>query len=297
MSRTVSPSSNRPYGLAFTCRMLEIARSTVYAVRPRPPTRSGALRKRGPRTEWSDGALVSEIRAVLAAAVFTGEGHRKVWARLRAKGVRTTRRRVLRLMRDEGLLAPTSSGPPRGPQAHEGTIIPESPDTMWGTDFTSTVTTREGTAYIFGVLDHATAECLSLTAVAHPTRHAAIDALREAFLARFGRYGPDVAVGLSARHDHGSCFTAELYQAELRFLGVESSPAFVRAPEGNGCIERFFRTLKEQLLWVTTYRTVEELREGLRAFREKYNSNWILERHGYLTPRAAREKLQSHAAA
>ena len=33
-------------------------------------------------------------------------------------------------------------------------------------------------------------------------------------------------------------------------LGVESSPAFVRAPEGNGCTERFIRTLKENLLWV-----------------------------------------------
>jgi putative transposase len=40
------------------------------------------------------------------------------------------------------------------------------------------------------------------------------------------------------------------FQAEIAFLGIASSPAFVREPEGNGCIERFFRTLKEQLLWV-----------------------------------------------
>ena len=38
------------------------------------------------------------------------------------------------------------------------------------------------------------------------------------------------------------------FQNEIRFLGIEASPAFVRQPEGNGCIERFFRTLKEQLL-------------------------------------------------
>ena len=40
------------------------------------------------------------------------------------------------------------------------------------------------------------------------------------------------------------------FQAELRFLGIVSLPAFVRQPKGNGCIERFFRTLKEQLLLV-----------------------------------------------
>ena len=38
------------------------------------------------------------------------------------------------------------------------------------------------------------------------------------------------------------------FQNAIRFLGIPSSPAFVREPEGNGCIERFFKTLKEQLL-------------------------------------------------
>jgi hypothetical protein len=40
---------------------------------------------------------------------------------------------------------------------------------------------------------------------------------------------------------------SDLFQAELRFLGITSSPAFVREPEGNGCAERFIRTLKEQV--------------------------------------------------
>jgi hypothetical protein len=54
------------------------------------------------------------------------------------------------------------------------------------------------------------------------------------------------------------------FQAEIAFLGIASSPAFVREPEGNGCIERFFRTLKEQLLWVRDFTTLEELAERLR---------------------------------
>jgi putative transposase len=50
------------------------------------------------------------------------------------------------------------------------------------------------------------------------------------------------------------------YQAEIAFLGMASSPWFVRQPECNGCVERFIRTLKEQLLWVRVFRNVEELR-------------------------------------
>jgi hypothetical protein len=44
-----------------------------------------------------------------------------------------------------------------------------------------------------------------------------------------------------------------------------SPPAFVRAPEGNGCAERFIRTLKEQLLRVRNFHTVEDLRLTLLA--------------------------------
>ncbi len=50
------------------------------------------------------------------------------------------------------------------------------------------------------------------------------------------------------RHDHGSQYMSDAFQQELAFRGIASSPAFVRAPEGNGCAERFIRTLKENLL-------------------------------------------------
>ena len=78
------------------------------------------------------------------------------------------------------------------------------------------------------------------------------------------------------------------FQAEVRFLGLKSSPAFVREPEGNGCAERFIRTLKENLLWVRRFATVEELRLALQQFRRTYNQSWIIERHGYRTPAQVR---------
>jgi hypothetical protein len=58
----------------------------------------------------SDRDLLSEIRDVLATSPFVGEGNRKVWARLRRRGVRTSRKRVLRLTREAGLLAPHAEG-------------------------------------------------------------------------------------------------------------------------------------------------------------------------------------------
>ena len=70
--------------------------------------------------------------------------------------------------------------------------------------------------------------------------------------------------------------------------GTSFDVSVVREPEGNGCAERFIRTLKENLLWVRRFATVEELRLALQAFKETYNRTWIIERHGYRTPAQVR---------
>jgi putative transposase len=90
--------------------------------------------------------------------------------------------------------------------------------------------------------------------------------------------------------------TTSHFQTEIAFLGIESSPAFVRAPEGNGCAERFIRTLKENLLWVRTFETIEDLRQALLAFRDTYNKTWLIQRHGFITPEAFRDKQLQTAA-
>ena len=62
----------------------------------------------------SDADLVEAIRQTIAGSPFHGEGYRKIWARLRHGGLRTSKRRVRRLMRENGLAAATRSGSPRG---------------------------------------------------------------------------------------------------------------------------------------------------------------------------------------
>jgi len=69
---------------------------------------------------------------------------------------------------------------------------------------------------------------------------------------------------------------------------MTASPSFVREPQGNGCTERFIRTLKENLLWVRTFETVEQLRKALLEFKSNYNKQWILQQHGCQTPSQAR---------
>ncbi len=295
MSRTTSPSSGKPYGIAAVCRIWRVARATIY--RHRAPARQAPPRRPGPTGPISDPDLVEEIRQVLQRSPFHGEGHRKVWARLRVAGIRTSKRRVLRLMSENALLAPSRAGSPRGPRAHDGTIIPDAVDVMWGTDLTTTIT-GQGQAAVFVAVDHHSAECVGIHAALRATRFEALEPLRQGVRRHFGAFAKGIARGLALRHDHGSQYMADDFQKELCFLGITSSPAFVRAPEGNGCAERFIRTLKENLLWVRTFNSVEDLRVALLEFRESYNTTWLIERHGFRPPAAIRnEQLQTVALA
>jgi putative transposase len=139
-------------------------------------------------------------------------------------------------------------------------------------------------------LNHYSAECVGIHAAKQGTRFEALEPLRQGVRTTFGAFGQDVAQGLMLRHDHGSQYMSQVFQEELRFWEITSSPAFVREPEGNGCAERFIRTLKENLLWLTTFETVEELRLALHEFQRLYNETWLIGRHGYKTPAQARHE-------
>ena len=149
---------------------------------------------------------------------------------------------------------------------------------------------------MFVALDHGSTEWVGIHAHEGATRFPALGPIRQGVRQHFGGFAKAIARSPAVRHDHGSQYMSDHFQKESAFLGIESSPAFVRAPEGNGCAERFIRTLKENLLWVRTFETIEELRQALLAFRETYNTTWLIERHGFLTPAQFRQKQLQTAA-
>jgi putative transposase len=124
---------------------------TIYAAKARAAASVVSVTgpKRGPKPKVPDADLLAAIRTDLAASPFTGEGSRKVWARLRIlRDIRASRTRVLRLMREHGLLSPHRR--PQGkPQLHDGRITTDQPNEMWGTDGTRIETVDDGMVWIF----------------------------------------------------------------------------------------------------------------------------------------------------
>jgi len=155
----------------------------------------------------------------------------------------------------------------------------------------------EGQVTIFAAIGHYTAECVGIHAVKRATRFEALEPIRQGLRDHFGAFRGGIGAGLRLRHDHGSQYMSDDFQKELRFVGIESSPAFVRQPEGNGCIERFFRTLKEQLLWIRHFDDVEQLQAALLHFKENYNRGWLIQRLNFRTPWQSRQDFLAQRAA
>jgi transposase InsO family protein len=294
MSQATSMDSGKPSGLERVCRVLAFPRSTLYAQRARAENKVVPLHptRRGPKPKIADADLLAAIRADLENSPFVGEGHRKVWARLRIlHGIRVSKDRVCRLMRENQLLSPSRVRQGE-PVRHDGSIQSEAPNRLWGTDGIRVQTVEDGWVWVFSAVDHFDACCVGIHAVKVGNRFAALQPIAQGLQIEFGDTGANAGKGLRLRMDHGTQYTADDFLKQIEFWGIEQSFAFVAEPQTNGVAERFNRTLKEQAIQGRIFRNLEEVRQAVTEFRERYNGHWRLEKLGFMSPREVR---QAHA--
>ena len=301
MSATISLTSAKPYGVERVCSIWEQPRSSFYAWRrnntPAIAESAPPDQKRGPKTKLTDIELLGKIQADLDRSPFQGEGHRKVWARLRVVDeVRVSRKRVLRIMRENRLLSPYRCRKATG-EKHTGTITTEAPNVMWGTDGTRILTVEDGYVWLFSAVEHWSAECVGWHVVKRGTRYAALEPIAMALTAIYGGVRAGVARGLSLRMDHGTQYLSDHFLKQVRFWGIQPSFAFVSEPETNGVAERFNRTLKEQVIYGRVFQNIQDVRLAVAAFIANYNQQWLVGKLGFRSPaQARREYFQAIAA-
>ena len=301
MSATISRTSAKAYGVGRVCAIWAQPRSSFYYAGRRNHTACAGpatpAPKRGPQSGWSDPELLSKIRADLARSPFQGEGHRKVWARLRVVDeVRVSRKRILRILRENQLLSPYRSRKATG-EKHTGTITTEAPNVMWGTDGTKVFTLDDGYVWLFSAVEHWSAECVGWHVGKHGTRYAALEPIAMGLHNIYGGVGAGVARGLSLRMDHGTQYLSDHFLNQIRFWGIQPSFAFVSEPETNGVAERFNRTLKEQAIYGRVFRNIQEVRSAVANFIQQYNQHWLIAKRGYRSPVQARRNYFQAVAA
>ena len=193
MSGRTSPATSLKYGVEMVCRVWGYARSTFYHAK-RASKRTP--KKRGKPSSIADSVLLAAIKEDIDGSPFKGEGHRKIHARIkRNKGVSIGRNRVLKLMREHKLLSPFRVDQSKQ-KAHNGRIITDEPNVMWGTDAAKIFTLEDGWVWFFGVVEHWNAECLGWFVTRKGNRFAAIEAMTQAIERVYGTTTQGIARGL-----------------------------------------------------------------------------------------------------
>ena len=236
------------------CKLLSIARSGVYRA-PRP-------------ANDDDLTLMRRIDELFMAWPFLGS--RRITLMLRGEGWRVNRKRVQRLMRRMGIVAlgpkPRTTKPAPGhkifPYLLRGLAIERS-NQAWAADITY-VPIGRGFLYLVAIMDWASRAVLSWRLSNTMDVSFCVAALEEA-LARFGR--PEIF-----NTDQGSQFTSAAFTGALAAAGIRISMDGRGRWMDNVFIERLWRSLKHEDVYLKGYADGREARAGIGAWIAFYNA-------------------------
>jgi putative transposase len=231
-------------------------------------SRSSLYYRKKPHGSRADRTYDEQI--VVACGEKPAYGYRRVtWWLGRKENLLVNRKRVLRVMRERGLLV--RSRRLRARRKKEwGRVEAVEPNQIWQSDMTKVwAGPAVGWAYLVSVIDCCTREIISWNLSHRCRTEEALDAVEQAVLARLPGGSRQASVTLTT--DNGTQFTSSRFVETLNRLGITHRRTAYHHPEGNSYIERFHRSLKEEEVWAAEYRSLEEARTSIARWIEEYN--------------------------
>jgi putative transposase len=265
------------FPIGFMCRQFGVSRSGFYAWRSRKPSKRAQ----------NDVDLTKKIRRVHEGSRRT-YGSPRVRAALAAEGAHHSRKRVMKLMRQEGLQGRKPKAFHRTTDSrHAFPIAPNllarkfevaSPNTAWVTDITY-VATLEGWLYLAAIIDLFSRKVVGWAMSEGMERQLCLSALDMALKAR------QPPPGLIHHSDRGSQYASTEYRRMLDAHGLLCSMSRKGDCWDNAVAESFWSTLKSELIQQTTFATRAEARRAIFEFIEVfYNRQRIHSHLDYRTP-------------
>jgi transposase InsO family protein len=256
------------------CHLLGVSRSWYYERQGQPKLVAA-----------EDIALRDAIEEVVLA--FPGYGYRRVTHALTRAGWTVNHKRVLRVMREESLLCqlkrrfvPTTDshhGYRRYPNLIKDLVV-DRLDQVWAADLTY-IRLPSTFCYLAAILDVLSRRCVGWELSRSIDTDLALAALERALWAR------QPTPGLIHHSDQGVQYASHPYVERLESAGIEISMAGKGNPYENARAERFFRTLKEEEVYLKRYETYDEARANIGPFIEEvYNTKRLHSALGYRPP-------------
>lgn len=267
MRKSMAEPRNDRINLSRQAYLLSVNRTSLYR---QPPSTTW------PQKDLDDMRLIDEI---YTACPFYG--YRRVTAEMQLRGRQINRKRVRRLMRVMGIQG-ICPGPNLSKRLHAQYIHPyllrglnvDHPDQVWAVDITY-IRLRHGFMYLFVIIDLYSRYIVDYELSSTMDRHWVLECLKRAFKLR----KPEII-----NSDQGSQFTNKDYVELLQTEGIKISMDGKGRALDNIFVERFFRTLKYENIYLNEYETPKALRRGLNQYIRFYNEQRIHESLGYRCP-------------
>ena len=247
----------------------------------------GAARRAGEKQLQRDAQLLPLIEAIKVEHPFWG--YRRVWATLRYKnGLTVNLKRVARIMRQHGLAVRRpevrAKRTPSGAKPR-----PSRPCQWWGIDMTKLMTAG-GWVYVVLVVDWYSKKIVGHHAGYQSHGQEWLQALEMAVQEHFphGVRGR----GLSLMSDNGCQPTGKTFKNACALLGIEQAFTSYNNPKGNADTERAMRTLKEELLWLQEWSSLEHLASSLSSWVKEFNAAYLHSALGWRTPQSVHDEAK-----
>ncbi len=268
--------------LRRTCRVLGVARS-IRRPLPSAPSQHSQVNE----------LLASRVKALIEQ--FPTWGYRRIWARLKHREKLTVNKKAIyRIFKLKGWFVHQRSRTPR-PRVKASRSVAASSNERWAMDVTHIDCGADGWGHLAAVIDCHDRQIVGFEFALRARAKEAERALEEACLNRFGTLRPSGATPI-IRSDNGLIFQSRKFRAACKDYRLAQEFVTPYTPEQNGMIERVFRSLKEECVWLQNFTDFEEARREVTSWINFYNTERPHQSLGYLSPEQFRaQQLQQVA--
>ncbi|WP_093231815.1 IS3 family transposase [Thermoflavimicrobium dichotomicum] len=244
------------------------------------------------RVQNDEATLRQKIQEL--CGMFPTNGYRRIRIWLKKKyGINVNHKRVYRIMKELGLLSK-----PAHYQAKRKKKIGKIPisrsNEHFQVDMTKIWCGQDGWGYLFAVIDAYDKEIVGYKFSRFCRTDELLFAVDQALNNRFpfGTQGK----GLTIRSDNGCQMTSRRYMKALKDAGIKQERTGYNNPDADAYIERWFRTLKEETVWLQEYSSFFEAKNNIDQYIKFYNDERPHSALGYLSPKEFRQSITSNVA-
>ncbi len=254
---------------------------------PRSRLQPGRAQRHRRATGHCDEVLVQRIRRLIRQ--FPSFGYRKLWAMLRFRqGIDVNRKTVYRILKLKGWFVHQRRYRPR-PRVRASRSVASSSNARWAMDVTHIDCGADGWGHLVAVIDCHDRTIVGWEFALRGRAKEAERALEAACIERFGTLRPS---GLTPviRSDNGLIFQARRFRAACRHYRLTQEFITPYTPAQNGMIERFFRSLKEECVWLRRFRNFAHAKRAVSKWIGWYNEGRPHQALGYRSPHEYRAR-------